>query len=295
MTALVIALAALAAQHATGGDDQESLICACRQSNARSNLTKVNNIDRSWIFSHSNERASALKSLCERVDAQFRLNKTRLCRYFADSDDPFLIQMHGAHFRGFHVPYSARTVLPQYLLECFFHPFDYSRPVEFEDTIAFDNLIYIRHSTWADNTSLVETYAHELQHVVQRSETPRLLAANQVLYHNLKRFEPAAVATDIPSERDANIVSKRVAEIVCGVEAVRLFAEEQVRLMHEAGEQEQEARWIYFRDVSSSTQCSLLEATLLLVERYKKFLDFGIDVDQPRWWVGPLKKRRASA
>jgi len=262
---------------------------------SNSSMTKTNTIDRSWNFNHSATKEATLKPLCERAEAQFQLPNARLCRYFADSDDPYLIQMHGANFRGFHVPYSACTVLPEYLLHCFFHPVDFSEDVKFEDTIAFDNLIYIRHCTCADNTGLVTTYAHELQHVVQRSNTPRLLAANQVLYHNLKTFEPATVATDIPSERDANIVSKRVAEIVCGTEAVRVFAEEQIRLMHGAGEHEQEARWIFFRDVPSSTQYGLLEATLPLVEKYKKVLDFEMDVDQPQWWVGPLQKRKASA
>jgi len=118
-----------------------------------------------------------LKSLCERVEAQMQLPDTRSCRYFADSDDPYLIRMHGANFRGFHVPYAARTALPSYLLDCFFHP---SGDMEFEDTIAFDHLIYIRHSTCADTTGLAITYAHELQHVIQRERMPRLLAVNQV-------------------------------------------------------------------------------------------------------------------
>ena len=153
--------------------------------------------------------------------------------------------------------------------------------------VAFDNLIYIRRSTCTDTTGLVETYAHESQHFVQCGNTPRLWAVNNVLYWNLKKFEPTMIATDIPSEREANIVSKRVAEIVCGAEAVRVFADEQVRLMEEAGEHDEKARWVFFRDVPSSTKYALLEATLPLVQKYKKSLDFGIDVDQPEWWVGP--------
>ncbi len=249
----------------------------------------------SWVFQSLSAKSSTLKSLCQQAEEQFQLPTNRLCRYFANSDDPYLVQWHGAHFRGFHVPYSARTALPQNLVHCFFYPFDSSTDVKFEDTIAFDNLIYIRHSTCADTTGVVTTYAHELQHLMQQVNTPRLLAANQVLYHNLKTFEPAAIATDIPTEREANIVSKRIAEIVCGAEAVRVLAEKEVRLMREAGEKEQEARWIFFRDIPSSTQYSLLEATLPLVEKYKKVLDFEMDVDQPQWWVGPLKKRGASA
>ena len=245
----------------------------------------------SWVFGSLIQKENTLKPLCERVETQMQLPTNRLCRYFADSDDPYLIHMNGVHFRGFHVPYSARRVLPQYLLNCFFHPPDFSIDVKFEDTIAFDNLIYIRRSTCDDTTGLVTTYAHELQHVVQHgTNTPRVLAVNRVLREKLKPVEPAAIATDVPLEREANIVSKRIAEILCGPEVVREFAEEQIRLMRDAGEPEQEARWIFFRDVSSSTQYSLLEDTLSLVKKYQNVIDFEIDVEEPKWWIGPLKQ-----
>ena len=246
----------------------------------------------SWVFGSLTQKGTNLKPLCERVETLFQLPAAnRLCRYFADWDDPCLIHMNGQHFRGFHVPYSARSVLPPYLLHCFFHPPDFSIDVKFEDTIAFDNLIYIRHGTCDDTTGLVTTYAHELQHVMQHAtNTPRVLAVNRVLREKLKPVEPAAIATDVPLEREANIVSKRIAEILCGPEVVREFAEGQIRLMHDAGEPDQEARWVFFRDVPSSTQYSLLEETLSLVKKYKKVIDFEMDVDEPRWWVGTLKK-----
>lgn len=117
---------------------------------------------------------------------------------------------------------------------------------------------------------------------------PRVWAVNDVLYQNLKTFEKKAIATDVPNERDANITSKRIAEIVCGSEAVKAFAEKQVRLMEEAGEQDEGARWIFFRDVPASEKYDYLADTLRLVETYKNVLDFGIDVDQPEWWLEPL-------
>jgi hypothetical protein len=57
--------------------------------------------DRSWIFEPSIQKHAALKSLCQRVEARFQLPEDRLCRYFADSDDPYLIQMPGAPFLAF--------------------------------------------------------------------------------------------------------------------------------------------------------------------------------------------------
>src|SRR5262249_47181883 len=110
-------------------------------------------------------------------------------------------------------------------------------------------------------------------------------------YQNWKKFEPTVTASDVPSEREANIVSKRVAEAVCGVDAIRTFADKQVQLMQELGNTEQLDRWVFFRDVPSSTPYDLLKSTLPLVERYKdviNFDEFGVKVGQPDWWVGPL-------
>src|SRR5271155_4716300 len=117
-----------------------------------------------------------------------------------------------------------RMPLPMHLHLCFYRPLD-ETPAQAEQ--AFDNLIYIRHSTCLDlNTGFVTTYAHELQHFIQHGTMPRLHSVNDVLYHNLRRLEPSSIVTDVPSEREANIVSKRVAEKICGVEDVRRFAEE---------------------------------------------------------------------
>lgn len=111
---------------------------------------------------------------------------------------------------------------------------------------------------------------------------------NFILYENLKKFEPATIASDIPHEREANIVSKRVAELICGPVAVRAFADRQVRQMDQAGEFEQRDRWIFFRDVPSSAKYDLLGATQPLIEKYKDRINFEIDVEQHEWWLGPL-------
>ena len=239
-----------------------------------------------WDFSGSTANEAILKPLCEQVEQRVQLPPRRLYRCFALNEDEELRRKNGDHYRGFHVPLSGRGELPQphYLRSCFFHPL--------EDTpdggvppnkVAFDNLIYIRHSTCADKTGLVETYAHELQHFVQHGRTPRLLAVNQILCRELWKYERMAAVTDIPSEREAIIVSKQVAEDVCGVEAVRDFAGKQVRLVD--GNAEQRARWVFFRDVPSS---SFLKDTLRLIEQYKGKIDFPTYVSEPEWWKRPL-------
>ncbi len=247
-----------------------------------------------WDFSYSAENEAKLKPLCLEVEKHFQFPARRLYRYFARTEDPSLEgppMSLGKYYRGFHVPRSAKTCLPLYLDKCFFRPLEnFAGVAPIEQRFAFDNLIFIRASTCLDVTGFVLTYAHELQHFMQHGHTPRLSVVNFDLYLNMKVFESAAITTDVPHEREANIVSKRVAETMCGAEAVRAFAEEQVRFMEKVGEVDQKARWIFFRDIPSSTSYDLLEATVPLVEKYRGRINFRINVNKPRWWVGPLKE-----
>ena len=220
-------------------------------------------VDRSWVFGYGNTKESEIRRLCKRVEAEFDLPATRLCRYFASSDDRSLIAnpLFGRTFGAFTRPLR-RELFPEVSLRCFFHHLETLKGTpSFEEMVAFDSLIYIRHSTCDDPTGLAECYAHELQHFVRHGRTPRLWAVNSVLYENLKRLEPASTVIDIPTEREANIVSKRVAEKICGVEAVGRFADERVRFMDEYGNHDERDRWIFFRDMPSSTSFNLLDAT----------------------------------
>jgi len=247
--------------------------------------------DRSWIFD-SPEKEATLRPLCQRVEKEFELPTARLCRYFAGSDDECLIAnpRFGSHFRGFHATVAARNSFPKYLFDCFFHPLETFTVREtspsFEEMVAFDSLIYVRSGTCDDSTGLVECYAHELQHFVQYRTTPRLWIVNSVLYQKLKGLEPASTVIDIPTEREANIVSKRVCERICGVEAVKAFANERILRMEQAGAHEEKERWIVFRDTPSSTPFNLLDSTLALVEKYKGVLDFRWTLTSPNGgWV----------
>lgn len=250
--------------------------------------------DPAWNFNYSETHVASLKPLCQQIESHFELPPKRLCRYFANGDDFCLRQMCGEHYRGFHAPRSSCPVLPHYLVPCFYHPFDpFKSDVPFEETIAFDNLIYIRDTTCQEGgVGFVLTYAHELQHFIQHGHTPSLSAVNSALYQNLKQFEPNTIAIDIPHEREANIVSKRVAERLFGVNAVSEYAEGQIQFMERVGDAEQKARWIFFRDVPSSTVCDLLQETLPFVEKYRKIVDFGVDTQQPNWWAAEPQTRR---
>jgi hypothetical protein len=249
-----------------------------------------------WNFNNSAKNESILKPLCQAVEQHYQLPARRLYRYFATWEDPAFINAPelGPQFRGFHIRFERQLMakLPLYLRECFFRPEDELGRLEpdcpYENLVAFDDLIYIRHSTCLDPTGCAITYAHELRHVVQQDQFPRLMKATSSLRGRLKDFLNTATEIDIPVERDANIISKRVAEQVCGVQAVRRFAEQQVMWMRTGGGLAHKQRWEFFRDVPSPTAYDWVNETVRLVESYKGRIDTGMDVSEPQWWVGPV-------
>lgn len=148
----------------------------------------------------------------------------RLLCFFDDRDWPFL-RGHGmAANRGayFHAPPWQNT--PLYVRE---QALVAGQPV-------FDELIYLHGSTCSSHLGLTMTFAHELQHFVQHSTTPSLWAANTLAYVMLrdlenKDFKALGLRTcDIPFEREARIVAKRVAEDLFGAGAVHQHIEAKI-------------------------------------------------------------------
>jgi len=249
-----------------------------------------------WNFNNSAKNESALKPLCQEVEKHYQLPARRLYRYFATWEDPAFVNTPelGPQYRGFHIAFKREHVskLPLYLRECFMRSEEElgKLPMDcpYEDLVAFDDLIYIRHSTCLDPTGCVITYAHELRHVVQHDQFPKLMKATSALRGKLRDFLETATELDIPAERDANIVSKRVAEAVCSAQAVRKFAEQEVMWMKAGGGLAHKLRWEFFRDVPSSTAFDWVNETIKLVDSYKGRIDPGIDISTPKWWIGPV-------
>jgi hypothetical protein len=173
---------------------------------------------------------------CHDVVQRFELPSLRLFCYFAtapDEYDPHLQDQFGKYFRGLQVDSSGMNELPNYLKECFFHSDDEIEKlpgaITLQKLLCFDNLIYMRHSTCLDDTAFVTTLAHELQHFVQFGFSRKVWAANLILYWKVRDFgNHELTVVGIPYEREANLVSKGIAEAVCGAGTMRTFAEEQV-------------------------------------------------------------------
>jgi hypothetical protein len=92
----------------------------------------------------------------------------------------------------------------------------------------FDHLIYLHGSTCLNEVGMTMTFAHELQHFIQHENSLELWAVNTVAIEML-RYHKSAYRTlsiqwcDIPIEREARIVAKRIAERIFGSEAVAQY------------------------------------------------------------------------
>jgi hypothetical protein len=268
---------------------------------SEANLIQIGNCSVRLDFNGNRERQEKLMPLCVEVLKHFDFLKERIDCFFAVSEDDYLTQRNGRHFRGFQIYYLGRLQLPHYLFDRFFHPYDGHDPIPtFDEQLAFDHLIYIRNATSIDTTGFVLTLAHELEHVRQHWSAATISTANNLLYTNalVMRCSRHCTVVDVPSERDANIVSKRIGEIVCGAGAVKAFAEAQVEHFQglaksgDSVDESERVRWVFFRDVPSTTEYDWLAATKSIIASCRQEIiskdlgrRYGLDFAKDEWWV----------
>jgi hypothetical protein len=115
---------------------------------------------------------------------------------------------------------------------------DYLRDRIFIQVREFDHVIYLQGSTCTSEVGLAITFAHELQHFVQYMTTRQLWAQNRLI-PELPEYVIKAQDLhwfDIPIEREARIVSIRIAETLFGATPVREFMKGRVAKAINAGE-----------------------------------------------------------
>jgi hypothetical protein len=233
-----------------------------------------------WQFNASQKNEATLKPLCQEIEKHFPPRSRKLCRYFATTDEPQFVTDIGEHYRGLQARREAREGLPFYLYDIFFVPKEDRGKVDgFEDLVAFDDLIYVRHSTCTDPIGCAITYAHELQHLVQFDQSPELLSMNNpVLRMNLYKVLQTPTEIDLPAEVDANIVSKRVAALVCGEAAVTEFAERELKAIIQTGDNTKITRWKFFLETPASASYNWVDETRRMMEKYKDQIDFSLPI-----------------
>ena len=129
-----------------------------------------------------------------------------------------------------------------------------------------DHLIYLYGSTCANDTALVMTFAHELQHFVQYNSNRDLWAANTVLLNMKKDFYSTAHVKvfDIPAELEARIVAKKVTRQLCGEQVVCAYISGRIA---ENVTPEDAEDWRFVQDVEMTTPFDLLTVTRKCFQR----------------------------
>jgi hypothetical protein len=230
----------------------------------------------------SSDLEAKLRPLCEEVLRVFsKLPSPRLLCYFDDEDAEWLHREIG-DFVAVHTPIVGSGAWPSYVEQFF---------LDSRANLAFDNLIYVPRTKYVeDRTSLVITFAHELQHFVRFANSRKVSRVNSLLHQHLGAFDPT---TDIrpwglPLNRDAMIVAKRVAEAVCGPEAVAHYMDSQIAEGRRVGNTSKVQMWQWAKSISpSSLPYDLCKETDRLVQRYKTQLlglKSEIDFSVPEWW-----------
>lgn len=106
------------------------------------------------------------------------------------------------------------------------------------------------------------TFAHELQHSYQFDRTPSLWVDNDRLkcHRVLKLYE-------IPAEREARVVAKRIAEELCGVHVVREYISQKIIDGQEkkAIGEDEVLDWQWIKEWDSAKQYCLQSETKMAV------------------------------
>lgn len=238
------------------------------------------------------------ESLCKRVLETFKahLPSLRFLCFIDDVDSPELKEKIGQANRGVCVnldiyeslPEWQRLPLPQYVKS---HLYDQTSGERI-----FDSLIYLHGSTCAAEVSMVITLAHELQHLLQHGNEPRLFSVDALMIGLAGKGLISGFNhwMDHPSEHEALLVSKRVATRMCGEEAVRVYADSQITSTTDSNEK---TRWEFFQNLSLSTTYHFAAEVNALVQEHRATLEEyihqnlqyepiypSLDFGKPDWW-----------
>lgn len=213
------------------------------------------------------------EATARRVIAEFghEFPDLRLLCFFDDQDwDPFGKAFTKAN-RGFYRPLTAPGFSdpkwPNYVMRQLF----VDDPPAWIQKRVFDHVIYLHGSTCSDEVEMSMTFAHELRHFEQWAKTPQAYAAG-ILVLQLLQYWPAETAVevhltswaDIPHERDARIVAKRVVENMFGAERTRDFIDRNIVNPADGPDEED---WRFIRNIASSDSYDLQRETRRLFQR----------------------------
>jgi len=175
------------------------------------------------VMSHDAVAKAKRKAAAERVLQEFdgKLPDLKLLAFFDDGDDPHVRRDWGPANRGISGPITAKSPTLRWLLD----------PLGMPRRVRDDYGIYLHGSTCADEIALTMTFAHELQHFVQYGFKRQLCAGGRLI-----RSLPTDVQErerlgwlDIPHEREARIVAKKIGVELFGEDAVKGYIDRLIK------------------------------------------------------------------
>lgn len=217
-----------------------------------------------------------LESAAHAVLDCLSLSDTSLLCFFDDQEWQWLKQQSGSDNRGVYMDNPKCRELsevPERLADLLVYG-----PCEFE------HLIYLHGSTCSTQAGLTLTFAHELQHLIQHTySTPQVWAENRLAtlvignYLTTAEIEAAdLIWSDIPIEREANLVSKRIAERLLGMEVVRRYINTRIDAApvdpnDDWNRLRDSKNWQWLREADASLGYDVPEATKLFFPRLEKY------------------------
>lgn len=233
------------------------------RANARAITLHVKSED-PQVKAHREEIITLVRSYFEH---NFRIpEETRAICFFDDEDFADLKEEVGASNRGIHWPIRGkgiRDVWPHYM-------WNIIAPLDANSgrlSWPYHSVIYLHGSTCGTDIGLTLTFAHELQHFLQYGNERQLWAANLLLGSLPNRpNEDPRVWWDLPAEKEARIIAKRVAESIYGGEAVRSHI---VRMIEGSTSKIDEQDWESVQAINALDSYQLPSETRLLVGKHK--------------------------
>jgi len=191
----------------------------------------------------------------------------KLLAFFDDEDPHDLKRDLGLANRGFDGPIKAEKGWPLRMAEIIFEFVDEVPP--WRTKRVFDHGIYLYGSTCTDETALTMTFAHELQHFVQYGFKQKLWAEGRLIRRSKGVIDVLGLRwQDIPHEREARIVAKRVGMRICGADAVNQYIHRRIRENITAEDVED---WRFSQDLDPSIPYDLPTETKRIFQRLKPY------------------------
>lgn len=163
------------------------------------------------------------RETAERVLRKFdgRLPNLKLLAFFDDRDDPDVRRDYGLANRGISGPIKDNSPTMRWLIDPL---------TQLQRRVRDDYGIYLHGTTCADETALIMTFAHELQHFAQYGLKRRLWAESRLIRRLPRGVQEKEKLNwlDIPHEREARIVAKRVGVELLSEDAVKGYIDRMI-------------------------------------------------------------------